>query len=295
MQQRHQNRKQYFCELANTAREFYLDYLQPYLTLAPETRVLEIGCGEGGNLLPFAESGCSVTGIDISQCRIDQAQAFFAQRHQQGTFVCQDFTLVKEPKTDDARFDIILVHDVIEHIHPRLKRAFLSHINSFLKERGLVFFGFPAWHNPFGGHQQISVGFASKLPFIHLLPRPVYHALLKSSGATPDGIDELMNIRDARMSVEHFERMSEEAGFAVCRRTLWLINPHYKQKFHLKPRRLSAFFASIPYLRNFYTTSAWYLLRKARGAAQVAALPSARPARPLPPRAVARRRVPASS
>ena len=29
MQQRHLKRKQYFDELANTAREFYLDYLHP--------------------------------------------------------------------------------------------------------------------------------------------------------------------------------------------------------------------------------------------------------------------------
>lgn len=62
MQQRHHNRRQYFCELANTAREFYLDYLCPYVSLTPEMRVLEIGCGEGGNLLPFAEAGCTVTG-----------------------------------------------------------------------------------------------------------------------------------------------------------------------------------------------------------------------------------------
>ncbi len=260
MQQRHQNRKQYFRELANTAREFYLDYIQLTLPLACETRVLEIGCGEGGNLLPFAEAGCCVTGIDISQGRINEARTFFTECHQQGKFLCQDFTLVQKPKTEDERYDIILVHDVIEHIRPFRKRAFLSHIKSFLKKDGLVFFGFPAWHNPFGGHQQISVGFASKLPFIHLLPRPVYHALLELSGATPDCIDELMSIRDARVSIELFERMSKEAGFVIFRRTLWLINPHYRQKFHLRPRRLWLFFANIPYLRNFYTTSAWYLL-----------------------------------
>jgi len=260
MQQRHQNRKQYFRELAGTAREFYLDYIQSSLPLAHETRVLEIGCGEGGNLLPFAEAGCSVTGIDISQRRISEAQTFFAECSQKGKFVCQDFTLVQEPKTEDERFDIILVHDVVEHIQPSRKRAFLSHVKSFLKEKGLVFVGFPAWHNPFGGHQQISVGFASKLPFIHLLPRPLYHALLKISGATPDSIGELMGIRDARVSVELFERLAEETGFVICRRTLWLVNPHYKQKFHLRPRRLWPFFACIPYLRNFYTTSAWYLL-----------------------------------
>ena len=76
MQQRHLNRKQYFCELANTARTFYMEYLNTYIKLTPDTRVLEIGCGEGGNLLPFAEQGCKVIGIDICQTRINEAQTF---------------------------------------------------------------------------------------------------------------------------------------------------------------------------------------------------------------------------
>jgi hypothetical protein len=67
MQERHQNRKQYFCELAKTSKDYYLDYLRPYITLTPQTRVLEIGCGEGGNLLPFAELGCEVKGDQPSR------------------------------------------------------------------------------------------------------------------------------------------------------------------------------------------------------------------------------------
>lgn len=53
MQERHQNRKQYFCELAKTSKDFYLDYLRPYITLTPQTRVLEIGCGEGAICCPL--------------------------------------------------------------------------------------------------------------------------------------------------------------------------------------------------------------------------------------------------
>ena len=262
MQQRHQNRRQYFSEQANTAREFYITYMQSITTLTNETRVLEIGCGEGGNLLPFAESGCSVTGIDICQSRISEARTFFAEHNQQGTFVCQDFILTQEAKTEGERFDIILIHDVIEHIPPPCKKEFLARIKAFLKKNGLVFIGFPAWQNPFGGHQQISVGFASRLPFIHLLPSPVYKFLLRLSGSTPDSIAELMSIRDARVSIEQFEHMVDDTGYTILRRTLWLINPHYKQKFHLTPRRLWPFFAKISYLRNFYTTSAWYLVRQ---------------------------------
>ncbi len=261
MQERHHNRKQYFNELANTAREYYLDYLRPYLPLTPFTRVLEIGCGDGGNLLPFAEAGCSVTGVDLSSGRIADAQRFFAESGYEGTFLCQNFIQSEPPTDEDARYDLVLVHDVIEHIEPPYKQDFLAHIRPFLRRGGIVFFGFPAWQNPFGGHQQICAGFASKLPYIHLLPLSMYTTLLEWSGASEKDINELLSIRRARVPIESFEELAVGAGFSIKDRTLWLINPHYKQKFHLQPRRLWPFFADLTYVRNFYTTSAFYLLQ----------------------------------
>lgn len=263
MQQRHLDRQQYFQELAATSRNFYISYLQPFVRLTAGTRVLEIGCGEGGNLLPFAETGCQATGIDISPQRIKEASQFFQLAGRQADFICHDFMQVEAPSDEDLRYDLILVHDVIEHIEPPCKPSFMAHIKPFLKAGGIVFFGFPAWQNPFGGHQQISYGLASKLPFIHLLPAPLYEALLRRSGADQQKIAELRGIRRSRMTIEHFERLAQASNYDIVKRTLWLINPHYQQKFHLKPRRLWPIFASIPIVRNYYTTSAFYLLRNA--------------------------------
>lgn len=262
MQERHQNRKQYFCELAETSRAFYMDYLKPYKALTPETKVLEIGCGEGGNLLPFAELGCTVKGVDICDGRIEQAREFFEMFGQKGTFECENFIEAKKPESEEERYDIVLVHDVIEHIEPPYKENFVTNIQPFMKQDGIVFFGFPAWQMPFGGHQQICKGFASKMPFIHILPKCLYHAILKLSGEGPSCIRELMSIKRAQVSIERFERLCKETNFQIVHRKLWFINPHYQQKFNLKPRVLSPFLAKIPYFRNFYTTSAFYLLKK---------------------------------
>lgn len=261
MQERHQNRKQYFCELAKTSKDFYLDYLRPYITLTPQTRVLEIGCGEGGNLLPFAEMGCEVKGVDICDGRIEQARAFFAEFGQKGTFVCENFIEAEKPQDEADKFDLVLVHDVIEHIEPPYKETFVGNIRPLLKRGGLVFFGFPAWQMPFGGHQQIGRGFASKTPFIHILPVPMYRALLKVSGENEGCIKELLSIKRAQMSIEGFERVCRETGFSIVNRKFWFINPHYKQKFNMTPMALNSLLGKIPYFRNYYTTSAFYLLK----------------------------------
>lgn len=79
MQQRHENRKTYFQELATTSELHFLPYIHRFTSVTPQSRILEIGCGEGGNLVPFARIGCRVTGIDLSENRIRQARQFFQE------------------------------------------------------------------------------------------------------------------------------------------------------------------------------------------------------------------------
>ena len=81
MQERHINRDRYFEEQAQTTRKYYIPYIKQIVGDLPE-KVLEVGCGEGGNLLPFAESGCEIVGVDIASLRIEQARTFFARREE---------------------------------------------------------------------------------------------------------------------------------------------------------------------------------------------------------------------
>lgn len=81
MQQRHENRKTYFQELATTSELHFLPYIHRFTSVTPQSRILEIGCGEGGNLVPFARIGCRVTGIDLSENRIRQAPGRKTARH----------------------------------------------------------------------------------------------------------------------------------------------------------------------------------------------------------------------
>ena len=255
MQRRHKDRLQYFTESANTSREYYIDYLSEFTSISNK-RVLEVGCGEGGNLLPFAEKGCEVTGIDLSAERISQADTFFESLNVKANFYVMDFFQM-QCVDETEKFDIILVHDVIEHIEQ--KDEFFNHIKQFVAPTGIIFWGFPAWQMPFGGHQQICRNkICSMLPFIHLFPKSVYRFILTSFGETTSCVDELIEIKKCRTSIEKFEMLMKKNNHIMLNRRLWFINPHYKQKFGLKPRRLYGL-SHIKHLRNFFATSCFYV------------------------------------
>lgn len=105
---------------------------------------------------------------------------------------------------------------------------------------------------PFGGHQQICRNkYVSRLPFIHLLPAGIYSSLLHHFGESQARIDELLDIRKCRTSIELFEKLLCTSHYQIFHKQFWFINPHYEQKFHLKPRKLLRLIGSIPHLRIF--------------------------------------------
>ncbi len=259
MQERHTNRTLYFKELAQTCEQFFIPYIRRFKDINPQTRILEIGCGDGGNLLPFAKLGCKVMGVDIAAGRIADARRFFEQEKQEGEFIASDvFKLTELHHT----FDLIICHDVIEHIDDKSK--FISMMPDFLAEDGIIFMSFPAWQMPFGGHQQICANkVLSHIPYYHLLPRPIYKKCLQWGHETEACINELLSIKATRCPIERFEKIiSQDTALYIADRELYFINPHYKTKFGMTPRRLWKVVANIPYLRNYVTSSCFYILKQ---------------------------------
>lgn len=273
MQKRHYNREQYFHELASSSEKYYLPYLKQHLKIRSEQRILEVGCGEGGNLLPFAQIGCQIAGLDGSTTKIINANKFFNTSLKtlnmgggknsplKFKFFCENF-LSPELKIDQEEpFDIILIHDVIEHIEPEDKHNFFLKVKKYMRPNAVVFWRFPAWHMPFGGHQQICRSkILSKIPFLHLLPLGIYRRLLQLAKEEPYILEDLISIRRSQMTIENFEKLCHNTGHKILDRTLWLINPHYHAKFKLTPRKLPAIL-NIPHLRNYFTTSCFFITR----------------------------------
>lgn len=257
MQQRHLDRQRYFHELSKTSEKFILPYLNEFITIKRGIHILEIGCGEGGNLLPFASKGCKVTGIDISSNRINQAKYFFRlNKVLNAEFICND---VFKYNFGDEKFDIIICHDVYEHIHDKIK--LIRTIEQLLKPHGKAFIAFPPWQMPFGGHQQICHNrFISSCPFIHLLPHKIYTSILKAIGEPDYCINELIAIKRTRTNIENFRNVIQNSKLTILNHIYWFINPHYEQKFNLKHRKLWSFLSNLPYFRNYLTTSFWCIV-----------------------------------
>ncbi|RMG26007.1 MAG: methyltransferase domain-containing protein [Bacteroidetes bacterium] len=258
-----------FQQQYDNARTYLLPFIEEVQPLQAGMQVMEIGCGEGGVLKAFTDRGMHCLGVDLNASRIQSAQQFMQPEREAGLarFIAQnvyeeDFRLAHQ-----AAFDLILLKDTIEHIPQQ--ETFIPYLIQFLKPGGHLFFGFPPWYMPFGGHQQICRSrFISLLPYYHLLPAPLYKGILKLFGEEEKVIQELMEIKATGISLERFERIVKHSGLKIDKKTLFLINPIYEYKFGLKGRKQLPLLAAIPWLRNFLTTAGWYLLSVDTAAAQ---------------------------
>jgi SAM-dependent methyltransferase len=261
MQTRHLNKEQYFNEQVYTTGKYVIPFIRDFITLGPAVSVLEIGCGEGGNLKPFLDMGCRVTGVDLSGTKIDLANRFYEDHPQRDrtTFIAKDIYLFEEEPPE--KFDLIIMRDVIEHIHDQYR--FMGFVKRFLKPGAVFFLGFPPWQNPFGGHQQICENkILSKLPYFHLFPVPIYRSILKAGGESKEKIEALLEIKATGIGIERFENILKRTDYETLLQKHFFLNPNYEIKFKLKPRKQLSIINGIPFFRNLVTTTSYYLLRK---------------------------------
>lgn len=261
MQTRHLDRQLYFKEQSISTKKFVLPYITSNYNQQKKPsghyRVLEIGCGEGGNLKPFLESGYECWGVELTKTSYDNALEFYADHplKENLTILHKDIYEVTLNEVKGA-FDIIFLKDVIEHIPQQ--ENFMKHLKQFISTDGVVFFAFPPWRMPFGGHQQVSVSkWVSHFPYIHLLPKFLLHLF----NVSQNDIEFLEDLKRTGISIARFDKILKAENYTVIKKTHWLINPNYETKFGLKPRMLPKLF-QIPFLKDYYTSAMYYLIKK---------------------------------
>lgn len=254
----HKDDKLRYEQQVDNSRSYVLPFISQTHKLGEGINVLEIGCGEGGVLVPFAEAGCNCVGVDLNPLRIDLAKGFMKDYIEKG----QAEFLYKNVYDDDFlsrfknHFDVIVLKDTIEHIPNQ--ELFIPYLKNLMKRDGIVFFGFPPWYMPFGGHQQIADKKISMLPYYHILPKSIYKGILKAFGESKDTMRELMEIYDTRISIERFEKIVRNSGMSIKNKQHYLLNPIYKYKFGWEAIKQSKVISGIPFVRNFLTTCVYY-------------------------------------
>ena len=260
MHERHTDKARYFQEQSLTTEKYVIPFISPFLPVVRDLEILEVGCGHGGNLKPFLDRGCRVTGLDINPDDTSTAAGFLTDYVNSGRLRLVTSDIYQVRPADIGVFDLLVLKDVIEHI-PDQER-FLGFVKQLLKPTGRIFFGFPPWQMPFGGHQQVcSNRVLSVAPYVHLLPRSIYSWLLRTGGETPYRVTELLEVKETGLSIERFRRILRTRNYRVEREQFFLIAPNYDVKFNLKPRQQLWLVSRLPFVRNFATTCVYALVQ----------------------------------
>ncbi len=255
----HADNERYFQMQERNANEYIIPFIEKSYPIHKGMKVLEIGCGEAGVLKAFLDKGSIGVGVELNQVKLDKSKDRLSGYLQSGQLklINKDIYVVDPEVEFGGKIDIIILKDVIEHIHDQEK--LIAQLKFFLNPGGVVFFGFPPWQMPFGGHQQICKNrFLSRLPYIHLLPKWLYKIVLEMFYQNPA---DLLEIKETGISIERFEKIVQKNGYKILRQVHYFINPIYQYKFNMKVREQSKIIRALPWFRNFFTTSVYYLIQ----------------------------------
>ncbi len=250
-----------FRQQEENSENYVMPFIEEKFQLNAGMKVMEVGCGEGGVLLPFLRRGCHCVGVDLVPYRIDLAAEFLKEALENRTLelISSDIYEVDFLGRFQHAFDLIILKDAIEHIPEQDK--LMGYLKKLLKPEGAIFLGFPPWYMPYGGHQQICRNKRlSKSLYIHLLPRSVYKGLLTKGKEHAATIKELLEIKETGLSIERFERILKQQDYRILLKRFYLVNPIYKYKFGWRPRVQNKLVARVPFLRNFVTSCVYYLV-----------------------------------
>ena len=164
----------------NTPRKEAIDFAA---SLTGKKRILDVGCGNARNLLPFA--GNELYGIDFSENMIIAARKF-----------CRTHDLKVKLKVADAKklpykkdyFDVVLCMAVLHHFSPTLQRAVLKEIKRVMKPGALLLL--TVWHKKSYGTNYIPWKIGDKVHqrYYYFFKKPELKKLLRDVGFSVSSI-----------------------------------------------------------------------------------------------------------
>jgi SAM-dependent methyltransferase len=113
---------------------------------AAGARVLELGCGDGGNLLSLAQAlpGASFLGIDAAESAIERGSNL-ARAADLSNVELRVGDLVELPEEDLGSFDYVLSHGVYSWIPPRARVGLLAGVRRHMAPEGIFYVSYNAY------------------------------------------------------------------------------------------------------------------------------------------------------
>jgi SAM-dependent methyltransferase len=132
-------------------------------------RILEIGCGDGGNLIPMAAAwpGTTCVGIDLAEQGIVRANAFAADLAlRNARFVAAD---LRDLAPEHAGFDYILAHGFYSWVPAEVRDVLFAEIRARLAPDGIAFVS----HNTLPGCRLRELAWSIIRPATAMITDPV--------------------------------------------------------------------------------------------------------------------------
>lgn len=217
--------------------------------------MLDVGCGDGGGVSAFYDAGFICKGFDIKPRRVELANIMRGKRKFEmviGNIYGKIFPY------SDEKFDLIVLHDVFEHLEQ--KDLILTKFSSCLKDDGRILITFPPYYSVFGAHQQLLKSKLGRVPFFHLIPFTISYLIDKLPNEHKFFIDEIKKLTKLKMGICKFERLVKANGLKVFTKKKYIIGPNHI-RFGLKPVG-AGLLGEIPVVKELITSGVVYLLTK---------------------------------
>jgi SAM-dependent methyltransferase len=117
-------------------------------TPAARSRVLELGCGDGGNLLSLAQAlpGASLVGLDAAATAVERGNELaHAAGLENVELRSMDIEGLPESEVPSGSFDYIVAHGVYSWIPPRVRVALLASMRRLLAPMGVAYVSYNAY------------------------------------------------------------------------------------------------------------------------------------------------------
>ena len=243
--------KHFYQQIEHT-KNYLLGYFKKHIPDFQSLKILEIGCAEAGFVHYLDSMNIDVQGLELAEARVNIALG----KNPHLKLTVGDITKSEVVEKLNAKFDLIVMRDVIEHIPQR--REMFENIVKLLNPGGYLYVTFPPRFSAFAGHQQNGKSILKFVPYVQLLPDFLIRTLGNIFKEHRYMIETIINNFRDGLTIGKFVKYCNSFGFDFLVKELFLIRPIYKIKFSLPPVKMPW----IPALGEFLATGCECLLQK---------------------------------